>query len=41
MRASLRAGAALGVGIDHDQYRFNIESVPDNVRTSLIADLDD
>jgi len=41
MRASLRAGAALGVGIDHDQYRFNIESVPDDVRTSLIADLDD
>lgn len=41
MRASLRAGAALGVGIDHDQYRFNIEPVPDDVRTSLIADLDD
>lgn len=41
MRASLRAGAALGVGIDHDQYRFAIEPVPDVVRTSLIADLDD
>jgi len=40
MRASLRAGAALGVGIDHDQHRFSVDSVPDGVCTALIADLD-
>ena len=40
MRASLRAGAALGVGIDHDQHRFSVDPVPDDVRTALIADLD-
>lgn len=40
MRAALRAGAALSVGIDHDQLRFTVERVPDAVRTSLIADLE-
>jgi len=40
MRGDLRAGAALGVGVDHDHYRFSIEPVPNDVRASLIADLD-
>jgi hypothetical protein len=39
MRDSLRTGAALSVGIDHDRHRFAVEPVPDAVRTSLIADL--
>jgi hypothetical protein len=40
MRSSLRAGAALGVGIDHDHYRFSVDPVPNGVRTALIADLE-
>jgi hypothetical protein len=40
MRGDLHAGAALGVGVDHDHYRFSIEPVPNDVRASLIADLD-
>jgi hypothetical protein len=41
MRAALRGGAALGVGIDHDQHRFAVERVPEAVRASLIGDLND
>ncbi len=40
MRAALHAGAALSVGIDHDQHRFTVERVPDSVRASLIGDLE-
>jgi hypothetical protein len=40
MRAALRAGSGLSVGIDHDQLRYTVERVPDAVRTSLIADLE-
>lgn len=40
MRAALHAGSALGIGVDHDQYRFSVEPVADHVRASLIADLD-
>jgi hypothetical protein len=40
MRAALRAGAALGIGVDHDQYRFSNEPVSNDVRASLIEDLD-
>ena len=39
MRAALRAGAVLSVGIDHDQHRYSVERVPDAIRASLIADL--
>jgi hypothetical protein len=28
------------MGIDHDQLRYTVERVPDAVRTSLIADLE-
>jgi Protein of unknown function (DUF3501) len=38
MIASLRAGAELGVGIDHDRYRHAIQPVRDATRTSLLAD---
>jgi hypothetical protein len=40
MRAKLKGGAALAVGIDHPEYQHQIPSAPDNVRASLIADLD-
>ena len=38
MVASLRAGARLAVGIDHPAYPHAIDSVPEPVRSSLIAD---
>jgi hypothetical protein len=38
--AALRAGAALGAGIDHEHYRFQLEPLPAAVRASLLADLD-
>jgi Protein of unknown function (DUF3501) len=38
MVASLRAGARLAVGIDHPAYPHCIDSVPEPVRGSLIAD---
>ncbi|MFL6576457.1 MAG: DUF3501 family protein [Povalibacter sp.] len=40
MSARLKGGAALSVGIDHPEYQHQIPSAPDNVRASLIADLD-
>jgi len=38
MIASLRDGAALAVGIDHDRYRHSIPAVRDASRMSLVAD---
>ncbi len=38
--ADLKGGAALAAGIDHDNYMVDVNPVPDNVRASLIADLD-
>jgi hypothetical protein len=38
-RAALKAGAQLSLGIDHEQYRHAIESVPEPIRASLAADL--
>jgi hypothetical protein len=40
MIASLRQGASLAIGIDHDNYRHQLEPVSDSVRDALIADLD-
>ena len=37
---ALKAGAALGVGIDHENYRAQAEPLLDAVRDSLVADLD-
>jgi Protein of unknown function (DUF3501) len=38
MVASLRGGAALGIGIDHEHYRQEV-TVPPAVQRSLVADL--
>ena len=40
MIGALRAGAALGVGIDHEHYRYSVAPVPEPVRAALLADLD-
>jgi hypothetical protein len=40
MIATLRAGAALGAGIDHENYRYAVDPVPAAVRAALLADLD-
>jgi hypothetical protein len=37
---SLKQGAALAAGIDHDNYKVDISPVDDNIRQSLLADLD-
>ena len=36
---ALKKGAAIGAGIEHDNYRVEIASIPNNVRNSLAADL--
>ena len=38
--ASLKNGAAIAAGIDHDSYRVEISPLVDNIRQSLLADLD-
>ena len=37
--AALRAGATLSAGIDHDDYTVDVRPVADNVRESLLGDL--
>ena len=37
---ALQSGAALIAGIDHENYRVEISPVPDNIRESLVNDLD-
>ena len=39
MCAQVKAGAAIGVGIDHDNYRHAVASLPQNVRDSLAKDI--
>ena len=39
MRASLRRGAGLAVGVDHPQYRESLARVPEHVRGALAEDL--
>jgi hypothetical protein len=39
MCAQVKAGAAIGVGIDHDNYRHALSSLPQNVRDSLAKDI--
>jgi hypothetical protein len=39
MCAQVKAGAAIAAGIDHDSYRYEAASVPQNVRDSLAKDL--
>jgi len=38
--AALKAGAALAAGIDHENYRVEASPIADNIRKSLVADLD-
>ena len=40
MAKSLKAGAALAMGVDHDNYKVEIGAVTDAVRASLTRDLD-
>ena len=40
MIESLRDGAALAVGSDHENYQHAVDPVPVAVRQSLLADLD-
>jgi hypothetical protein len=40
MVSALRAGASLGVGIDHEHYRYAVTPVPEVVQRALLADLD-
>jgi hypothetical protein len=39
MVAAVKAGAAISIGIDHENYRYAIEPVQPAVRDSLAADL--
>jgi hypothetical protein len=40
MIAALKDGAALEIGIDHDACRYRTGALPDDIRRSLVADLD-
>jgi len=40
MVASANKGAALGIGISHSAYTQQLEPLPDNIRVSLVGDLD-
>ena len=37
---SIKANGALSVGIDHENYNYQIDAVPDEVKSSLLKDLD-
>jgi hypothetical protein len=39
MRAALKRGAGLALGVDHPEYRFVLERLPADVRASLVEDL--
>ena len=39
MKTRLRDGAGLHIGCDHPNYPVDMETVPDNVRQSLIEEL--
>ncbi|HEV7139082.1 MAG TPA: DUF3501 family protein [Steroidobacteraceae bacterium] len=39
MIASLKKGAALAAGVDHDRYRHSVDPVAEPVRAALVADL--
>ncbi len=38
--AALKSGASLIAGIDHENYRVEVSPVADNIRASLVKDLD-
>jgi hypothetical protein len=37
---AIKSGAAIGIGIDHPQYRFELDPLPEPQRASLAADID-
>jgi hypothetical protein len=39
MIAALKAGAALSMGVDHQEYTATLQPVPDSTRGALLADL--
>ncbi len=40
MIARLKAGADLSMGVDHPEYQVEVNPVPENIKQSLLADLD-
>ena len=38
--ASVKSGSEISVGIDHEYYRFSVDSLPAETRISLVRDLD-
>ena len=40
MIAAAKSGAAISAGIDHPNYNQSVDPVPDNIRASLVDDLD-
>ena len=40
MRAKLKKGGRLAVGVDHAEYRAVVDAVPEDVRAALAGDLD-
>ncbi len=40
MIAAAKNGAAISAGIDHPNYNLSVDPVPDNIRASLVDDLD-
>jgi hypothetical protein len=40
MIAAAKGGAAISAGIDHPNYNHSVDPIPDNIRSSLINDLD-
>jgi hypothetical protein len=39
MVSSLKSGAALAAGVDHERYRHAVDPVPESVRAALVRDL--
>jgi hypothetical protein len=40
MILALHSGAKLAAGVDHENYTDIVDPVPDNIRSSLIQELD-
>ncbi len=40
MLDAIKQGASLSVGIDHSAYNHTVDPVPNNIRQSLLNDLD-
>ncbi len=39
MKSNLKAGASIGMGVDHPRYKHQMTELPDNVRNALAKDL--